>query len=80
LTEATASELTGLYRSTYDLAKRTFQENQNQGITLSKQFEIANSSLTALNAIQSNTANTVARLDTAIGELQKVNKNLGGKF
>ncbi|MNL07936.1 hypothetical protein D3C87_1286350 [compost metagenome] len=80
LTEATASELTGLYRSTYDLAKRTFQEHQNQGITLSKQFEIANSSLTALNAIQNNTANTVVELKSAVSELQKVNKNLGGKY
>ncbi|CDT03571.1 hypothetical protein BN1088_1433012 [Sphingobacterium sp. PM2-P1-29] len=80
MTEATASELTGLYRSTYDLAKRTFQEHQNQGITLSKQFEIANSSLTALNAIQNNTANTVVELKSAVSELQKVNKNLGGKY
>ncbi|MGJ1321448.1 phage tail tape measure protein [Sphingobacterium faecium] len=80
LTEATASELTGLYRSTYDLMKRSFQESTAQGLTLSKQLDIANSSLTALNAIQNNTANTVVRLDSAISELKAVNKNLGGKF
>jgi len=80
LTEATASELTGLYRSTYDVMKRTLQESQTHGLTLSKQLDIANNSLTALNAISNNTANTVNRLDTAIVELQRVNKNLGGKF
>jgi TP901 family phage tail tape measure protein len=75
LTEATASELTGLYRSTYDLMKRSFQESTAQGLTLSKQLDIANSSLTALNAIQSNTANTVERLDTAVKHLDQLVKN-----
>jgi len=80
LTEATASQLTGLYRSTYDLAKQRFQESKTQGITLSKQLDIATNSLVTLNAIQNNTANTVIELKSAVSELQKVNKNLGGKF
>lgn len=80
MTEATASELTGLYRSTYDLMKRTFIENQAQGSTLSQQTEIASSSLNALNSIQNNTFETVRRLDMAVGELQSINKNLGGKY
>lgn len=80
ITEASANVLEGLWRNNVDLTKRSLLEMQAQSTILNKQADIANRSLTELNAIQSNTANTVARLDIAIGELQKVNKNLGGKF
>lgn len=78
MTEATASELTGIYRASFEYQKKAFEESQSQGLTLAKQLQIANSSLTALNAIQLNTANTVTRLDSAVNELQLINKNLGG--
>ncbi|MCW8314219.1 phage tail tape measure protein [Sphingobacterium sp. InxBP1] len=80
LTESTASELTGLYRASFELQKKAFDESKSQGITISKQLLVAMDQLTALNAIQVNTAETVKRLDTAVSELQSINKNLGGRF
>ncbi|MGA6117422.1 tape measure protein [Sphingobacterium anhuiense] len=80
ITEAQANVLEGLGRNSVDLSKRKLLEMQSHGLTLSKQLDIANQKLTVLNQISTNTANTVARLDTAIGELQKVNKSLGGKY
>ncbi|UZJ66167.1 hypothetical protein OKW96_08850 [Sphingobacterium sp. KU25419] len=55
-------------------------ENQVQGITLTKQLEIANGSLIVLNSIQINTADTVVELKNTVTELKNVNKNLGGKY
>lgn len=75
ITEATASELTGFARSTFDLAKRNFLESQSQGVTLSKQLDVANRKLIVLNQINTNTANTVARLDTAVKHLDQLVKN-----
>ncbi|WP_286778965.1 MULTISPECIES: phage tail tape measure protein [Sphingobacterium] len=75
LTEATASELTGLYRATLELQKNAFAESKSQGITLNKQLMVAMDHLTALNAIQTNTAATVQRLDTAVGHLSTLVKN-----
>lgn len=75
ITEATASELTGFARSTFDLAKRDFLESQSQGVTLSKQLDVANRKLIVLNQINTNTANTVARLDTAVKHLDQLVKN-----
>lgn len=75
LTEATASELVGLYRSTFELNKGMFEESKSQGLTLVKQVMIANDSLVALNAIQTNTANTVTELKNAVSELKSINKN-----
>jgi len=87
LTEATASELTGLYRSTFELNKRMFDESKSQGLTLVKQVMIANDSLVALNAIQTNTFNTAREAlkiadntSKAVTELQTINKNLGGRY
>lgn len=59
MTEQTASEIAGLYRAMYDLTKN----NGNQSLAL------MNSQLVALNSINNNTANTVARLDTAVTHL-----------
>jgi len=80
LTESTASELTGLARSQTELLKRSFDESKSQGITMGKQLAVAIDQLTALNAIQVNTGETVKRLDTAVSELQSINKSLGGRF
>ncbi|SUI98443.1 Uncharacterised protein [Sphingobacterium multivorum] len=75
LTESTASELTGLYRASFELQKKAFDESKSQGITISKQLLVAMDQLTALNAIQVNTAETVQRLDAAVGHLSTLVKN-----
>ncbi|MCS4164468.1 tape measure protein [Sphingobacterium sp. BIGb0116] len=80
LTEGTASELTGLFRSEFEIEKKSFDESKSQGINIARQLQIANSSLTALNAIQFNTGETVKRLDSAVSELQSLNKNLGARY
>lgn len=80
LTESTASELTGLYRASFELQKK-------DSLTLSKQLDIALSSLTALNAIQANTLETANQslkisenTAKAVIELQSINKNLGRQY
>ncbi|HBW81134.1 MAG TPA: hypothetical protein DEF78_14370, partial [Sphingobacterium sp.] len=75
LTEATAGELSGLFRASFELNKKAFDESKSQGITLNKQLMVAMDHLTALNAIQTNTAATVQRLDTAVGHLSTLVKN-----
>lgn len=72
MTEATASELTGLFRSQYDLQKRSFELSQ---INSTRMFSFFNQSLLNLNAIQTNTANTVSRLEEAVGQLTIVANN-----
>ncbi len=80
LTEATASELTGLYRSTFDITKRMAEDGQKRTNLLIQTLEISRNKMAALNAIQTNTAETVKRLDSAVTELQTMNKNLGGRW
>ncbi len=80
LTEATGNELTGLFRSEFELQKRAFEESKIQGLNIAKQLQIANSSLTALNAIQYNTGETVKILNNAIGYLKSIDGSLGGKW
>lgn len=75
LTESTASELTGLFRASFELQKKAFDESKSQGISMGKQLLVAMDQLTALNAIQVNTAETVKRLDTAVGHLSTLVKN-----
>ncbi len=79
VTEATASELTGLYRASFELQKK-------DSLTLSKQLDVALSSLTALNAIQVNTLETANQslkisenTAKAVTELQSINRSLGGR-
>lgn len=79
ITEKTGSLLTGQINLQTETLKQMFSESKNQGLTLSQQLDIANSSLAALNAIQSNTANTVLRLDDAVAELKIINKNTSSK-
>lgn len=75
MTEQTGSELTGLYRAGFDLAKRTF-------ILTEKSLEIErnhlNATLTIMQSsarIEANTADTVERLDEAVVELKRIVKN-----
>jgi TP901 family phage tail tape measure protein len=87
LTEATASELSGLARSQTELLRRSFDESRSQGITIGKQLAVAMDQLTALNAIQVNTLATANQslkiaenTAQAVAELQSINKNLGGRY
>lgn len=80
LTESTASELAGLERSSFDMTKRIFEDGQKRTALLIQCLAANNLKLAALNAIQFNTAETVKRLDSAVSELQTMNKNLGGRY
>ncbi|MNK26452.1 hypothetical protein D3C87_447890 [compost metagenome] len=80
LTEATASELTGLYRSTFEITKKMVEDGEKRTNLLIQGLEISRNKMAALNAIQFNTAETVKRLDSAVSELQTMNKNLGGRY
>lgn len=75
MTEATASELTGLFRSTFELSKRSLQESQSQTISMGKIVELTSNGLVVLNNIQNNTAATVVELQNAVKELRTINKN-----
>ncbi len=71
ITEQTASELLGLYRAKYEVAKN--QLSVQQAILAN-----ANQNLVVLNSIQLNTENTVIELKSAVVELKAINKNTGG--
>ncbi|MBD0822650.1 phage tail tape measure protein [Aestuariibaculum marinum] len=68
LTEETASELTGLFRGQYDLAKQHFE-------TSKQELSSINNIVAYSQAIANNTANTVIELQNAIIELKKIADN-----
>ena len=68
MTEATASELTGLYRSTYDIQKR-------QHITQESILDRTQQMLSHTAKIEQNTAMTALRLSEAIVELKGIKNN-----
>jgi hypothetical protein len=80
LTEATASELTGLYRSTFDLQKRSFEDGLKRTDLAAKHILIAQNNNTALSAIQINTGDTVKELKAAVSELQSINKSVSTRY
>ncbi|MFC3353701.1 tape measure protein [Sphingobacterium zeae] len=80
LTEATASELTGLYRSTFDLQKKMFEDGAKRTNLLIQGLEISRNKMAALNAIQTNTADTVKELKAAVSELQSINKSVSTRY
>lgn len=87
ITEQTASELTGLFRAYYDVSKMTLKATENQNLDIKSQVQIVSSCYNTLQLIESNTMNTVARLDVAVehlGEtvkhLQSIDSNLGGRY
>lgn len=87
LTESTGSEIVGMYRAGYDIAKQQLNILHNQQATQVNLLAVAQNKLIALNAIQVNTRQTVERLDIAIthlgstvDQLKAVNRNLGGKY
>lgn len=75
MTEATASELTGLYRATFDVMKRQEAAIQQQLVydknALTKTHAIMQSSA----MIEEHTRNTVAELKLAVAELKVINRN-----
>jgi len=68
MTEATASELSGLFRGFYDLTK----VGNN---TSFEHLKVGKQQADTLIAIQVNTFNTVGRLDMALIELRNISKN-----
>ncbi len=80
ITESTGSEIVGTFRAGYDIWKRQLNTMEVQSKTQISLLQVANDKLLVLNAINTNTANTVARLDTAVKHLQNIDKNLGGAY
>ena len=80
ITEETGTELVGMARSIFDINKQQLIQLQSIGKGQVDYVGIANASLAELNAINVNTANTVARLDTAVTHLQNIDRSLGGKY
>lgn len=84
VTESSANEWIGLGRATYDLSKRMYETQVSakeillkSDNTMSLQLSAMNSQLRVLNQIQTNTANTVNRLDTAVDFLEVIAGNTG---
>ena len=76
LTEETGTEIVGMYRAGYDIWKRQLIALDVINSNSANHLRIATDKLTALNAIQVNTANTVARLDSAVTELKGIRQAL----
>lgn len=86
LTEATGSELAGLWRGQYDISKKQHNALLSIDLKLAKQAEISSQKLNHLIAINKNTANTVEEVKnvatevrTAVKELKSINQNTGGR-
>ncbi|MBD1434857.1 hypothetical protein H8B06_18685 [Sphingobacterium sp. DN00404] len=82
-TEDQFSEYLGINRAIYDINKQHLVAIQAQTGIQNSLLAVANDRLVALNAIEVNTANTVARLDTALTylkHLQSIDSNLGGRY
>lgn len=80
MTEETGTEIVGMFRSGYDIWKQQLTQLQLVGKSQVDYVGISNAQLAQLNSININTAATVARLDTAVGHLQNIDKNLGGRY
>lgn len=68
ITEETGSELLGLFRGTYDLAKQHFEIHK-------KHFDTSNNLVSISQEIANNTAKTVFELQNALIELKKIAEN-----
>ncbi len=75
MTEATASELTGLFRGQYDLGKRHFQLSEKQLEMEERNYKNALDSLGLTAKIEENTRATVDTLAVAVSELKLITKN-----
>jgi gas vesicle protein/inorganic pyrophosphatase len=75
LTEATGSELAGLFRGFYDISKRTFTLTEGMLEVEKQHYQATLEGLTYWAAIEKNTQDTVGRLDEALVELKEIRKN-----
>lgn len=75
ITEETGTELAGLFRAQYDLTKRNLDIN-SQSYELEKRcLDATMNIMSSSAAIETNTADTVDELRTAVVELKAINKN-----
>ncbi|PSL06538.1 tape measure protein [Cecembia rubra] len=75
MTEATASELAGLFRGFFDVSKRTLEANVKMLETDRLHYEAALESLSYQAAIAHNTGETSDKLDAVYTELKEIKKN-----
>lgn len=75
LTEATASELTGLFRGQFDLTKRNLLLNEQRFELEKRAFDAAQLMVSGLGRIEANTAATVLQLQAAVTELKSIKNN-----
>lgn len=75
LTEATASELSGLFRGFYDITKQNYQLDERRLLLEERHLEAALDLLQSSARIEANTAATVRELQAAVGELKGINGN-----
>ncbi|AEL23845.1 coiled-coil domain-containing protein [Cyclobacterium marinum] len=75
LTEATGTELAGLFRGFYDISNRTLLTVEQQ-LTVDKQhYDATLTIMRSSAAIEQNTANAVAELKATVEQLKAINKN-----
>ncbi|MDO9554525.1 hypothetical protein [Rhodonellum sp.] len=75
LTEATGSELAGLFRGFFDVSKRSFQVSESMLSVEKQHYEATLEGLNYWASIDRNTQNTVEKLDEAVTELKSIVKN-----
>lgn len=78
MTEATASELTGLFRGQYDITKRHFQLHEQHFDLEKKNHDMVAEIMQYSALIEAHTAETVAQLHLAVKELKDIAKNTKG--
>lgn len=75
LTEATGSELAGLFRGFFDVSKRGLILNENRFLLEKQHYEAMLQSINYQAAIESNTARTADKVTEAVTELKQIVKN-----
>jgi transposase-like protein len=75
MTEQTGTELTGLFRGTYDLQKRHLVLDEGRMVVEQQHYQATIEGLGYWAAIERNTGATVARLDEAVIELKNITRN-----
>lgn len=79
-TEEQFSEYLGINRAIWDINKQQLIALQGLGKSTVDYIGIANGQLVQLNAININTANTVAELQQAVGHLKNIDASLGRRY
>lgn len=78
ITESTGNELAGLFRGFYDLMKRSLTLDESRMAMEKEHYQAIIEGLNYWAAIEKNTGDTVAKLDSAIAELKEIKKNTKG--